>query len=83
MDDILTNVSATAAAEAWLAISARHWPPVRPRRIVSKAAKDLRAAGYSAMGVACDVTDAAQVGVMIDRVVTTCGKLDAAFNNAG
>jgi NAD(P)-dependent dehydrogenase (short-subunit alcohol dehydrogenase family) len=35
------------------------------------------------MGVACDVTDAAQVGVMIDRVVTTCGKLDAAFNNAG
>jgi NAD(P)-dependent dehydrogenase (short-subunit alcohol dehydrogenase family) len=56
---------------------------VRPRRIVSKAAKDLRAAGYSAMGVACDVTDGAQVGVMIDRVVTTCGKLDAAFNNAG
>jgi NAD(P)-dependent dehydrogenase (short-subunit alcohol dehydrogenase family) len=72
-----------ATAEAFAKVGASVVLADRDDEAVSKAAKNLRAAGYSAMGVACDVTDAAQVGVMIDRVVTTYGRLDAAFNNAG
>ena len=72
-----------ATAEAFGKVGASVVLADRDDEAVSKAAKDLRAEGYSAMGVACDVTDAAQVGVMIERVVTTYGRLDAAFNNAG
>ena len=38
---------------------------------------------HNAIGVTCDVTDAAQVEAMIERAVSTYGQLDAAFNNAG
>ena len=55
----------------------------RNEETVAKATGDLRSAGYNAMGVTCDVTDAAQVGAMIECAVTTYGRLDAAFNNAG
>ena len=55
----------------------------RDAESVSKAAQDLCAASYKAIGVTCDVTDAAQVGAMIERIVSTYGRLDAAFNNAG
>src|SRR6266478_6384303 len=50
---------------------------------VGKAAEGLRAAGHNAIGVTCDVTDTAQVEAMIERAVSTYGRLDAAFNNAG
>ena len=50
---------------------------------VGRAAEDLRAAGHNAIGVTCDVTDSAQVEAMIERAVSTYGRLDAAFNNAG
>jgi len=46
-------------------------------------AEALRAAGHNTIGVACDVTDIAQVEAMIERAVSTYGRLDAAFNNAG
>jgi NAD(P)-dependent dehydrogenase (short-subunit alcohol dehydrogenase family) len=39
--------------------------------------------GHRAIGVSCDVTDAAQVMAMIEHAVATFGRLDAAFNNAG
>jgi NAD(P)-dependent dehydrogenase (short-subunit alcohol dehydrogenase family) len=55
----------------------------RDGELVGKAAADMRAAGYNVTGISCDVTDAAQVEAMIGRAVSTYGRLDAAFNNAG
>ena len=46
-------------------------------------AEGLSASGGKALAVLCDVTDDAQVASMIDRTVSTFGRLDAAFNNAG
>jgi NAD(P)-dependent dehydrogenase (short-subunit alcohol dehydrogenase family) len=40
-------------------------------------------AGGSASPVDCDVTDSAQVVAALDHVISTYGRLDAAFNNAG
>ena len=39
--------------------------------------------GGSAIGIACDVADEAQVAAMVDRTVAEYGRLDMAFNNAG
>src|SRR5438128_6430483 len=47
------------------------------------AAEQLLAAGHKAMAVRCDVADEAQVKAMLDKAVSTFGRLDAAFNNAG
>jgi NAD(P)-dependent dehydrogenase (short-subunit alcohol dehydrogenase family) len=55
----------------------------REEEMIGKAAEDLRAAGYNVIGVACDVTNADQVEAMIERAISTYGRLDAAFNNAG
>ena len=37
----------------------------------------------TAIGIACDVADEAQVAAMVDRTVAEYGRLDMAFNNAG
>ncbi|WP_420310465.1 glucose 1-dehydrogenase [Streptomyces sp. YS-B37] len=50
---------------------------------VEAAAEELTAAGHQAIGVACDVTDEAQAAAMVEAAVTTFGRLDMAFNNAG
>jgi NAD(P)-dependent dehydrogenase (short-subunit alcohol dehydrogenase family) len=50
---------------------------------VQVAAGELTSSGHSALGVACDVTDEAQVAATVERAVTTYGHLDMAFNNAG
>jgi NAD(P)-dependent dehydrogenase (short-subunit alcohol dehydrogenase family) len=50
---------------------------------VRSAAKELVAAGHEAIGIRCDVADEAQVAAMVEQTVTTFGRLDAAFNNAG
>jgi NAD(P)-dependent dehydrogenase (short-subunit alcohol dehydrogenase family) len=55
----------------------------RDEETIDKAAEGLRAAGHKAIGVTCDVTDTAQVEAIIERAVSTYGRLDAAFNNAG
>ena len=47
------------------------------------AAEVLVAAGHKAIGMRCDVADEAQVKAMVERTVSTFGRLDAAFNNAG
>ncbi|MEV6759712.1 glucose 1-dehydrogenase [Streptomyces sp. NPDC051105] len=47
------------------------------------AAGELTAAGHQAIGVACDVTDESQAAAMVERAITTFGRLDMAFNNAG
>ena len=50
---------------------------------VRSAAEELVAAGHKAIGVRCDVADADEVAAMVRRTVSTFGRLDAAFNNAG
>jgi NAD(P)-dependent dehydrogenase (short-subunit alcohol dehydrogenase family) len=50
---------------------------------VEAAAEELTAAGHQAIGVACDVTDESQAAALVERAVTTFGRLDMAFNNAG
>jgi NAD(P)-dependent dehydrogenase (short-subunit alcohol dehydrogenase family) len=50
---------------------------------VQKAAKQLIVAGHKAITARCDVADEAQVKTMVERTVSTFGRLDAAFNNAG
>src|SRR5260370_3096394 len=45
--------------------------------------EELVAAGNRAMGVRCDVADVDEVAAMVRQTVSTFGRLDAAFNNAG
>src|SRR5713226_6775236 len=47
------------------------------------AAEQLVDAGHKAIAVRCDVSDEAQVKAMVEQTVSTFGRLDAAFNNAG
>ncbi len=54
----------------------------RDEEAAGKAAESLRAAGHNAIGITCDVTDIAGVEAMIERAISTYGRLDAAFNNA-
>src|SRR5256714_5432869 len=50
--------------------------------VVSAAAK-LAGAGGRAIGIRCNVADESDVAATVDRTVSTFGRLDAAFNNAG
>src|ERR1700719_2063838 len=52
-------------------------------KLVNESAEKLRGEGHNVLAVMCDVSDEAQVAVMIDLAVKTYGRLDAAFNNAG
>src|SRR5947199_5968143 len=45
--------------------------------------KRLVAAGHKAIGIRCDVAVEAEVAAMVEQTVSTFGRLDAAFNNAG
>src|SRR3954463_15196486 len=51
-------------------------------RAAQEAARIVQEGG-TAIGVACDVSDEAQVAAMVDRTVSEYGRLDMAFNNAG
>src|SRR3989440_1113036 len=46
-------------------------------------ASQLEASGRKALAIGCDVSDDGQVASMIERTVSSFGRLDAAFNNAG
>ena len=50
---------------------------------VRSAAEELVSAGHKAIAVRCNVADEAEVAAMIEQTVSTFGRLDAAFNNAG
>jgi NAD(P)-dependent dehydrogenase (short-subunit alcohol dehydrogenase family) len=50
---------------------------------VRSVADELVSAGHKAIAVRCDVTDEDEVAAMIEQTVSTFGRLDAAFNNAG
>ena len=47
------------------------------------AADALVAAGHKALGIRCDVADLDEVEAMVKQTVSTFGRLDMAFNNAG
>jgi NAD(P)-dependent dehydrogenase (short-subunit alcohol dehydrogenase family) len=53
------------------------------KHAVATATEELTSAGRQAIGVTCDVTDEHQAAEMVQRAVTTFGRLDMAFNNAG
>src|SRR5438128_5387699 len=50
---------------------------------VREAAERLVGAGHKAIAIRSDVADEAQVKAMVEQTVSTFGRLDAAFNNAG
>ena len=50
---------------------------------VTNAAAELNAAGYSTIGIRCNVANIDEVKAMVDQAVATFGRIDAAFNNAG
>jgi NAD(P)-dependent dehydrogenase (short-subunit alcohol dehydrogenase family) len=52
-------------------------------RSVHVAVEDLVAAGHKARAIRCDVADERQVAAMVEQTVSTFGRLDTAFNNAG
>src|SRR5918994_4673096 len=51
--------------------------------LAAKEAEQIVGEGGTAIGIACDVADVAQVAAMVDRAVAEYGRLDMAFNNAG
>src|SRR6266571_7526875 len=50
---------------------------------VHSAAEELVSTGHKAIAVRCNVADEADVAAMVEQAVSTFGRLDAAFNNAG
>lgn len=50
---------------------------------VNAEADRLKAAGFNALAVHCDVTDEDSVKAMVETTVSTYGQLDIAYNNAG
>ena len=50
---------------------------------VGRAAEKLLAAGHRALAICCDVAEKSAVAAMVNQTVSTFGRLDAAFNNAG
>ncbi|UGY01562.1 glucose 1-dehydrogenase [Bradyrhizobium quebecense] len=50
---------------------------------VASAAAELSARGHKTLAIRCDVANDAEVEAMVERTVTTFGRLDAAYNNAG
>jgi NAD(P)-dependent dehydrogenase (short-subunit alcohol dehydrogenase family) len=50
---------------------------------VTNAATELNSAGYSALGIRCNVANIDEVKAMVEQAVATFGRIDVAFNNAG
>jgi NAD(P)-dependent dehydrogenase (short-subunit alcohol dehydrogenase family) len=51
--------------------------------IVRSVAEELKTTGHQALAIRCNVADETDVEAMIAQTVSTFGRLDAAFNNAG
>src|SRR5437660_3128558 len=52
-------------------------------KAVRAAAEELSCKGHKTLAIRCDVADDAQVENMVEQTVSTFGRLDAAYNNAG
>lgn len=55
----------------------------RTLRSVDLAVDSLRASGYQAAGLACDVADISQVEALAQQAIQTFGRIDIWVNNAG
>jgi NAD(P)-dependent dehydrogenase (short-subunit alcohol dehydrogenase family) len=73
----LATAKAFAEASASVVLADRH------EEAVHAAARELTADGRKVIAVRCDVADDAEVASMIEQTISTFGRLDAAFNNAG
>jgi len=73
----LATVKAFAKSGALVVLADRNEKSVR------SATEELTAQGHKALAIVCDVSDDAQVEAMVHQTVTTFGRLDAAYNNAG
>ena len=73
----LATAKAFAEAGASVVLADIHEQAVRA------VAEDLLAGGRKALAIRCNVADEDQVAAMIEQTVSTFGRLDAAFNNAG
>jgi NAD(P)-dependent dehydrogenase (short-subunit alcohol dehydrogenase family) len=71
--------TARAFAEAGAAVALADVTDAAVRSVADK----LVASGRRAIGIRCDVADEAEVAAMVEQTVSTFGRLDAAFNNAG
>src|SRR5580692_8068395 len=72
-----------AAAKAFAAAGAAVALADINQNALGEATDQLTAAGHQAIGVTCDVADEAQAAAMVERAVSSFGRLDMAFNNAG
>jgi NAD(P)-dependent dehydrogenase (short-subunit alcohol dehydrogenase family) len=73
----LATARAFAAAGAAVALADVNEAALR------RATDDLVSAGYQAIGVRCDVTNEADAAALVEHTVTSFGRLDMAYNNAG
>ncbi|MGC2764706.1 MAG: SDR family NAD(P)-dependent oxidoreductase [Candidatus Acidiferrum sp.] len=73
----LATARAFAEAEAAVVLVDVHEKAVR------SAEEELLAAGHKAIAVRCNVANEAEVAAMVEQTLSTFGRLDAAFNNAG
>jgi NAD(P)-dependent dehydrogenase (short-subunit alcohol dehydrogenase family) len=73
----LATARAFAEAGAAVTLADVHEDAVR------SAAEELVAAGHKAIAIRCNVADEAEVVAMVEQTVSTFGRLDAAYNNAG
>jgi len=71
--------TAKAFAEAGASVVLADWD----EKTVYSAAEELAAKGHKTLAVLCDVSDDNQVEAMVKKTVSTFGRLDAAYNNAG
>lgn len=72
-----------AVADALLADGYRVIGSARSPAALQDWAEQARAAGRDALGIACDVADAAQVDALFEQIEARHGRLDLLFNNAG
>ena len=72
-----------AAAKAFAASGASVVMVDINEEAVTNAATELNSAGYSALGIRCNVANIDEVKAMVEQAVATFGRIDAAFNNAG
>ena len=68
-----------AASGLGLATAKADWN----EKAVQLAAKELADKGHKTLAIRCDVSDDAQVELMVKQTVAAFGRLDAAYNNAG
>ena len=71
--------TAKAFAEEGASVVLADWD----EKTVYSAAEELAAKGHKTLAVLCDVSDDNQVEAMVKKTVSTFGRLDAAYNNAG